>query len=491
MTTVEREASPYAGVIPSEQGLYIGGQDRPSANNKQFVVDDPATGATVAYVADGTVEDAVAAVDAAHGAFAGWSQTPARARSEVLRRTYELMIAESDELATIVSAENGKPLADSRGEIIYAAEFFRWFAEEAVRSEGGYGPAPTGGTKTIVSTQPVGVAALVTPWNFPAAMATRKIAPALAAGCTAVLKPASATPLTALAIARIVGRAGAPDGVVNVLPSSRSGEVVSTWLSDDRVRKLSFTGSTGVGRRLLTQAAQNVVNSSMELGGNAPFVVGPDADIQAAVQGAMQAKFRNGGQVCTAANRFYVHADVLADFTREFGAAITALEVGNGFHDGTTIGPLISRGAVTEVGGLVDAAVSAGARIGARAECPEGPNYYPPTMLLDVPQGAEILGTEIFGPVAPVVTWSDDDELARLVNDTEYGLASYIYSRDLKWALQFAERIESGIVGVNRGLVSDPAAPFGGVKQSGIGREGGREGIREFQEIRYYSVDWS
>jgi succinate-semialdehyde dehydrogenase/glutarate-semialdehyde dehydrogenase len=457
-----------------------------------FDVVDPATGAPIARVADAGSAQATAAVDAAAAAFPAWAATPPRQRGEVLRRAWELMVADTERLAALISAENGKSMADARAEVAYAAEFFRWFSEEAVRPEGGYAESPAGGTRTIVTSRPVGVAALVTPWNFPAAMATRKIGPALAAGCTVVLKPAAETPLTAFAVARILTAAGAPEGVVTVLATTRAAEVVTTWLEDERVRKVSFTGSTGVGRRLLAQAADRVVNSSMELGGNAPFVVAADADVDAAVAGAMIAKFRNGGQACTAANRLYVHADVVEEFTAKFGAAVEALSVGSAFEDGNQIGPMISARAVDGISALVEGAVAAGARISHRATTPVDAGwFYPPTVLVDVPADAAILSEEVFGPVAPIVVWDDEATLLAQVNDTEFGLAAYVYSRDLKWALQFSERVEAGMIGINRGVVSDPAAPFGGVKQSGIGREGAREGVREFCETQYFSVDWS
>jgi len=457
-----------------------------------FDVLDPATGTLLARVADGGAAEATAAVDAAAAAFPVWAATPPRQRSELLRRTFELMLAEAESLAALISAENGKSLADARSEVTYAAEFFRWFAEEAVRPDGGYAESPAGGTRTIVTSRPVGVAALVTPWNFPAAMATRKIGPALAAGCTVVLKPASETPLTALAIARIMDRAGVPAGVVNVVPTTDPGTVVGTWLADSRVRKVSFTGSTGVGRHLLAQAADRVVNSSMELGGNAPFVVAADADLDAAVQGALIAKFRNGGQACTAANRFFVHASVVSEFVSRFGAIVESLRVGSAFEQGTSIGPLISAKAVAGVESLVADALARGARVSHQAPAPERDGFfYPPTLLVDVPADAGIVQQEIFGPVAPVVTWNDEADLLAQLNSSELGLAAYVFSGDLKWALQLAERIDAGMVGVNRGIVSDPAAPFGGVKQSGIGREGAREGVRAFTETQYFSVDWS
>jgi succinate-semialdehyde dehydrogenase/glutarate-semialdehyde dehydrogenase len=475
-----------AGLDP-KHGIRVAGR---AVGAETFAVVDPATGDHLADVADGTVAHAGQAVDAAAEAFPDWAASAPRKRSEVLHRAFELMIAQADRLAALIAAENGKSLADARGEVMYAAEFFRWYAEEAVRTEGEFGESPAGGTRTIVTTRPVGVAALVTPWNFPAAMATRKIGPALAAGSTVGLKTAAETPLTAIAVAQVLAEAGVPDGVVNVVPTTDAAGVVGTWLEDPRVRKVSFTGSTGVGHRLLRQAADRVVNSSMELGGNAPFIVADDADIEAAVAGAMAAKFRNGGQACTAANRFFVHADVVEEFTARFGAAIEALKVGPAVG-GADVGPLISAKARDGVAALVDDAVARGATVAHRAHAPTDGFFYPPVLLVDVPSDAEILREEIFGPVAPVVTWREEEELLARVNDTELGLASYVFSGDLKRALKIAERIEAGMVGVNRGVVSDPAAPFGGLKQSGIGREGAREGLRSFQETQYFSVDWT
>ncbi|KAA1427707.1 NAD-dependent succinate-semialdehyde dehydrogenase [Nocardioides antri] len=458
---------------------------------RTFAVHDPATGEVVAEVPDGGVDEARSAVDAAARAFPAWSAQTPRARAEILRRSFDAMIAATDELAGLIVAENGKSQADARAEVAYAAEFFRWYSEEAVRGEGEYAVAPASGTRTIVTHRPVGVAALVTPWNFPAAMATRKIAPALAAGCTVVLKPAAETPLTALAIARILGEAGVPDGVVNLVPTTDAPTVVTTWLEDDRVRKVSFTGSTGVGRALLHQAADRVLNASMELGGNAAFVVTADADVDAAVAGAMIAKFRGGGQACTAANRFYVHTDVAEEFVAKLGAAVEALQVGPGADEKSEIGPLISARAVEGVRALVDEAVAAGATVAYRGALPEQGWFYPPTVLTDVAPDSPILSQEIFGPVAPVVVWDDQEQMLAQVNDTEFGLASYVYAGRLQDALKIAERIDAGMVGINRGIVSDPAAPFGGFKQSGLGREGARDGIREFQETQYYSVEWS
>jgi succinate-semialdehyde dehydrogenase/glutarate-semialdehyde dehydrogenase len=455
-----------------------------------FPVVDPATLNTVAEVPDQGISDARQAVDAAHAAFRSWSKTPPRRRSEILHKAYELMIRDRDELAVLISRENGKSLTDAAGEVTYAAEFLRWFAEEAVRPGGDFGESPAGGTRTLVTHRPVGVAALVTPWNFPAAMITRKIGPALAAGCTAVVKPAAETPLTALAIAALLTEAGLPDGVITVVTTTDSSGVVGAWLNDERVRKISFTGSTAVGRVLLRHAADRVVNSSMELGGNAPFIVAGDADLAAAVAGAMIAKFRNGGQACTAANRFYVHTSIATAFVARFGAAVEKLTVGPA-ADGAAIGPLISAAALRRVTRTVDEAIAAGARISHRATLPDAPgHFYPPTVLVGVPADAAILREEIFGPVAAITTWSDEDELLGLVNDSEYGLAAYLFSGDLARALRLGEAIDAGMVGINRGLVSDPSAPFGGVKQSGLGREGARDGLREFQETQYLSVDW-
>ncbi|MDQ4055563.1 MAG: NAD-dependent succinate-semialdehyde dehydrogenase [Actinomycetota bacterium] len=471
--------------------LCIGGKVVPASDGSRFDVLDPATGDVIASVADGSVADALAAVDAAAGAAGVWAATPPRQRSEVLRRAFELMTERADELAHLISLENGKALTDARGEVAYAAEFFRWYAEEAVRASGSVMTAPSGANKIVVLQQPVGVCVLVTPWNFPAAMATRKIGPALAAGCTVVLKPASDTPLTALLMAKILDDAGVPAGVVNVLPARRSGAVVSAMLHDPRVRKLSFTGSTEVGRVLLREAADQVVNCSMELGGNAPFLVLADADLDAAVDGAMIAKMRNAGEACTAANRFYVHADVADEFSRRLAERMAALRVGPGTDDDTEVGPLVNDESAAKVDDLVRGAVSAGARVVVGGSRPDRPGfYYEPTVLLDVPADAGILAEEIFGPVAPVVTFTDEADAIRMANDTEYGLVSYVYTADLARGLRVSERLDSGMVGLNRGLVSDPAAPFGGTKQSGVGREGGHEGMLDYLESKYVAVSW-
>lgn len=477
--------------LTADKGLFVGGQWMEGSAGS-FEVDDPATGAPIATVANGAATDAVAAVDAAAAAFPAWSNLPARERSEILRRCFEFMVRDADQLTALIAAENGKPQADARSEVLYAAEFFRWFAEEAVRTDGSYGGSPAGGTRTVVTHRPVGIAALVTPWNFPAAMATRKIAPALAAGCTVVLKPAAETPLTALAVARIMTEAGVPAGVVNIVPTTHAGTVVTAWLEDPRVRKISFTGSTDVGRVLLRQAADRVVNASMELGGNAPFVVADDADVDAAVAGALIAKLRNGGQACTAANRLYVHEAVVEEFTEKFGREVAALRVGAASEPATQIGPLINQRAVDRVASLVESALADGARITHRGDLPEDAKgyFYAPTVLRDVPADARIVREETFGPIAPIVTWSDDTELLGLVNASEFGLAAYVYSRDLQRALRLGEAIDAGMVGINRGIVSDPSTPFGGVKQSGLGREGARIGLEAFQETQYFSIAW-
>jgi succinate-semialdehyde dehydrogenase/glutarate-semialdehyde dehydrogenase len=469
--------------------LCIGGKVVPASDGGRFDVLDPATGKVLTSVANGTVDDAMACVDAADAAAAGWAATAPRERAEILRKAFELMTERKEEIAHLISLENGKALPDARGETAYAAEFFRWYAEEAVRGSGSVMTAPSGANKIMVLQQPVGIAVLVTPWNFPAAMATRKIGPALAAGCTVILKPASDTPLTALLMAKILEDAGVPAGVVNVLPARRSGAVVSAMLHDSRVRKLSFTGSTEVGRVLLKEAADQVVNCSMELGGNAPFLVLDDADLGAAIEGAMIAKMRNAGEACTAANRFYVHADVADEFSRRLAERMSAMRVGPGTADDTEVGPLVNEEAAVSVHDLVS--VAAGARVVTGGSRPEREGfYYEPTVLLDVPRDAEILGEEIFGPVAPIITFTDEADAIRMANDTEYGLVSYVYTRDLARGLRISEQLDAGMVGLNRGLVSDPAAPFGGTKQSGIGREGGHEGMLDYLESKYVAVSW-
>jgi succinate-semialdehyde dehydrogenase/glutarate-semialdehyde dehydrogenase len=476
--------------IDAPTRLLIGGQWTDGRAGTLPVL-NPATEDLLAEVADASPEDALEAVAAAAEALPLWAARPPRERGECLRRAYELMTARAEPLARLMVAENGKALRDARGEILYAAEFFRWYAEEAVRIDGHLSVAPSGANKIMVVRQPVGVSYMITPWNFPAAMATRKIGPALAAGCTVVLKPAKETPLTALAVAQLLAEAGVPDGVVNVLPTGKPGPMTQAVLADPRVRKLSFTGSTEVGRMLLKQAADYVINCSMELGGNAPFLVFDDADIDAAVEGAFVAKMRNGGEACTAANRFYVHEKVAAEFSAKLTDRLAALKLGPGLEDGVDLGPLVNADTRAKVAELVDSATGAGAKVLTGGHAPDRAGYfYEPTVLDGVPAGAGILSEEIFGPVAPIVRFSDPDEAIALANDTEYGLVSYLYSGDLRRALQVAEKLEAGMVGINRGVVSDPAAPFGGVKQSGLGREGSHEGLLEYTETKYIAVDW-
>jgi succinate-semialdehyde dehydrogenase/glutarate-semialdehyde dehydrogenase len=481
--------TPTTTIAPD--GLFVGGVWRESGDGGRFDVHDPATGQLLATVANATVEDGLEAVEAAAAAFKEWAAAAPRHRGEVLRRAFELMTERRDELAELITRENGKSLADARAEVAYAAEFFRWYAEEAVRLTGSVQTAPNGGGKLVVLREPLGVAVLVTPWNFPAAMATRKIGPALAAGCTVVLKPASDTPLTALAIAELLAEAGVPRGVVNVVPSRRSGPIVAAMVNHPAVGKLSFTGSTEVGRALLKVAADTVVNCSMELGGNAPFLVLEDADLDEAVDGAMVAKMRNGGEACTAANRFYIHEGVADEFVARFAQRMKSLRTGPGVDPQTELGPLINEAARHDVHALVQSAVAEGADLLTGGEIIADAGYfYPPTVLDNVPSNARILSEEIFGPVAPIVRFDDVDKAVEMANASEYGLVAYVYTRDLQKGLGVAERLQFGMVGLNRGVVSDPAAPFGGVKQSGIGREGGHEGILEYTESKYVATQW-
>jgi succinate-semialdehyde dehydrogenase / glutarate-semialdehyde dehydrogenase len=476
--------------IEAPTGLLIGGQWSAGRAGRMPVM-NPATEDAIAEVADASPEDALEAVAVAAEALPRWAARPPRERAECLRRAYELMMQRSEHLARLMVLENGKALRDARGEIAYAAEFFRWYAEEAVRVDGSLSIAPSGANRIMVIRQPVGVSYLITPWNFPAAMATRKIGPALAAGCTVLLKPAKETPLTALAVADVLTEAGVPDGVVNVLPTTKPGPLTETVLADPRVRKLSFTGSTEVGRVLLKQAADYVTNCSMELGGNAPFLVFDDADVDAAVDGAFLAKMRNGGEACTAANRFYVHERVADEFGAKLTARLAALRVGPGLEDGVDLGPLVNADTRDKVASLVASATDDGATVLTGGDAPDRVGYfYAPTVLDSVPPGAGILGTEIFGPVAPIVRFTAEQDAIALANATEYGLVSYLYSTDLRRCLRVAEALEAGMIGVNRGVVSDPAAPFGGVKQSGLGREGAHEGLLEFTETKYIAVDW-
>ena len=452
-------------------------------------VTDPATGSVIAEVATAGEKECDAAIAAADRAFKTWSKTAPRVRAEILRKAFELMIAESDNLAKIISMENGKVFTDAKGEIAYAAEFFRWFSEEAVRTPGDFRTAPAGDKRILVTHQPIGVSLLITPWNFPAAMATRKIGPALAAGCTMILKPASETPLTAIAIIDILERAGVPKGVVNYILPSKTGAMISKILHDPRVRNLSFTGSTEVGRVLIKEASDNVLRTSMELGGNAPFVVLDDANIDDAVAGAMIAKMRNGGAACTAANRFIVAKSVAQEFTTKFAKAMGALKVAPGLDEGAQLGASVSIKERNKIADLVDESVKAGGKLELGGKTPDGVGAFYPATVISVDAKNPILNNEVFGPVAPVVTFDTDEEGIALANATEYGLISYIYSSDLKRAIRTAEAIESGMVAINRGVISDPAAPFGGVKQSGLGREGGFDGIHEFLETKYIGVE--
>lgn len=471
--------------------LFIGGRWRPAADGGTFPVTDPATEEIIAEVASATVDDVIEAVETAHWAGAAWAKRPPRERAEILRRSWELLTERHEEITEYIIRENGKAMPDARGEVAYGIEFFRWYAEEAVRNYGEILTAPGGDKRIVVLHQPIGVSVLVTPWNYPAAMATRKIAPALAAGCPVILKPASDTPLTALLVAEILTEAGVPDGVVNVVPSRRSGEVVNAMLHHPLVRKLSFTGSTEVGRALLREASDSVIDTSMELGGNAPFLVFDDADIDAAVEGAMIAKMRNGGEACTAANRFYVHKRVADEFTDKFAAAMKAFKVGRGLDPTVQLGPMINKQAIDDIDRLVQDATKRGSAVVTGGAPIAGKGFfYPPTVLSCVPKDASMLKEEVFGPVAPIATFSDDDEVIAASNDTEYGLVSYLYTGNLARGMAVAERLEAGMIGLNRGLVSDPAAPFGGVKQSGLGREGSHEGMMEYMEKKYIGVEW-
>ncbi|WP_300441999.1 NAD-dependent succinate-semialdehyde dehydrogenase [uncultured Mameliella sp.] len=471
--------------------LYINGTWREGADQERFEVINPATEAPLATVASAGIADADAALDAAETAMKDWAARTPRQRSEVLRKAWELMTARLDHFAHLITLENGKARADAMGEATYAAEFFRWFAEEAVRADGMITHAPASGARIMVQHKPAGLAVLVTPWNYPAAMGTRKIAPALAAGCAVIIKPASETPLTMLALMPLLEEAGVPPGLVNVLPSKRTGALVDHMLHDPRVRVVSFTGSTGVGRKLLHSAADQVLKPAMELGGNAPLIVFDDADLDVAVEGTMLAKMRNLGEACTAANRIYVHENVAAEFTRRLSATMSALKLGDGTDPSVDVGPLVNAETRDKVAAFVADAVSKGARIECGGEAPEGPGYYyPPTVLSNVPETADCVHDEIFGPVAALQTFTDQDEVIRRANDTEYGLVAYVFSEDFKRALQVCERLDYGMVGLNRGLVSDPAAPFGGTKQSGLGREGGHEGMLEFMETQYISASW-
>jgi succinate-semialdehyde dehydrogenase/glutarate-semialdehyde dehydrogenase len=474
---------------PGQRGLFIGGTWREAEGDARLDVIDPADGSVLTDVADASLADAVDALDAAVDAQASWAATPPRERGEILRTAFGLITDRADQFAHLMSLEMGKTVAEARGEVGYGAEFFRWYSEEAVRIHGRWMQAPAGGSRLLTIKKPVGPCLFITPWNFPLAMGTRKIGPAIAAGCTMVVKPASQTPLTMLALAGLLEEAGLPGGVLNVVTTSHTGEFSQTLQSDERLRKVSFTGSTGVGKVLVRQSADQLQRLSMELGGNAPFLVFEDADVDAAVDGAMVAKMRNMGEACTAANRFLVHSSVAQEFGEKLGKRMAALTLGRGQDDGVDVGPLIDEKAVESVSQLVTDAIHDGATVVTGGTAPEGPGYfYPPTVLLDVPADSSINTEEIFGPVAPITTFDSEADAIRQANDTEYGLASYAYTRDLSRTIRLAEGLEFGMVGINTGLISNPAAPFGGVKQSGFGREGGFEGIEEYLETTYVAL---
>ena len=471
--------------------LYIDGVWKSGTENKRFDVINPADETVITSVASASVDDAKAAINAAQNAFADWAGRTPRERSIVLRKAFDLMTERLDDFAKLIILENGKAYPDAIGEATYAAEFFRWFSEEAVRSDGMITHAPASGARIVVQHKPAGIAVLITPWNYPAAMGTRKIAPALAAGCPVIIKPASETPLTMLALMPLLEEAGVPKGLVNVLPSSQSSAIVDTMLSDSRVRVVSFTGSTEVGRKLLHSAADQVLKPAMELGGNAPLLVLEDANIDTAVQGTMLAKMRNLGEACTAANRIYVHKNIVDEFTKKLTLEMKNLKVGNGFDPDVQVGPLINENTRNKVAGFVEDAISKGAILHTGGKVPEGKGYYyPPTVLSDVPKNSNCVHDEIFGPVAAIQTFENLESVIKDANDTEYGLVAYVFTENMKLGMSVCERLEYGMVGLNRGLVSDPAAPFGGCKQSGLGREGGHEGMLEFTETQYISAEW-
>ena len=481
------DSQAYAPTMQLKTDLYIDGAW--VKGDGSVPVTDPSNGTVIAEMSTSSEAQNEAALDAAHRAFPTWAKTAPRVRSEILRKAFEIMVAEADEIAKLISMENGKVFPDAKGEVMYAAEFFRWFAEEAVRTPGDFRMAPNGDKRIFVTHQPIGVSILITPWNFPAAMATRKIGPALAAGCTMILKPASETPLTAVYIIDILERAGVPKGVVNLILPAKTGPAISKMLHDPRVRNLSFTGSTQVGRELLRQSADLVIRTSMELGGNAPFVVLSDANVDEAVKGAMIAKMRNGGAACTAANRIYVAREISEEFTAKLTLSMAALKMAPGLSEGAQLGASVSIKERNKIAELVAAAVADGGKISTGGVLPEGDGAFYPATVLMVDKSNMILREEIFGPVAPVVIFEGDEEAIVLANDSEYGLISYVYSGELARAIRFAEALESGMVAINRGVISDPAAPFGGVKQSGLGREGGFAGIHEFLETKYIGVE--
>ncbi|MFJ8895538.1 NAD-dependent succinate-semialdehyde dehydrogenase [Leifsonia sp. NPDC102414] len=481
-TLTERESDLLSRV---PDGLYIDGRWEAGTRDPIEVI-DPATGRVIKRIANATPEDGIRALDAADAAAEAWAASPPRTRAEILRKAFDLLQERRDDFALLMTLEMGKPLAEANGEVTYGGEFLRWFSEEAVRIGGRYGQNPEGTGTMVVSQRPVGPCFLITPWNFPLAMATRKIAPALAAGCTVVVKPAELTPLTTLFFAKLLEDAGVPAGVVNVIQTSTSSTVSGPIIADPRLRKLSFTGSTPVGQRLIAQAAQNVLRTSMELGGNAPFVVFEDADVDKAVEGAMLAKFRNIGQACTAANRFIVHESVAEEFAEKVTARVNALRLGPGTEEGVTIGPLIDAKAVASMVELVGDAVSRGARVLTGGNAPEGDGFFfEPTVIVDVQPGSTILAEEIFGPVLAITTFATEDEGVARANETEYGLVGYVFTEDLARGQRMIDRIATGMMGLNTGLVSNAAAPFGGIKQSGLGREGGAEGIHEYLSTKY------
>jgi succinate-semialdehyde dehydrogenase / glutarate-semialdehyde dehydrogenase len=486
MTVAERERT-VLEEVPTQ--LYIGGAWREASAGGKLAVEDPSTGETLVEVADGQPQDALDALAAAAEKQGEWAVHPPRERGEILRRAYEAIVERTDELALLMTLEMGKALSESRAEIAYAAEFFRWFSEEAVRIHGRYMVNTTGKGRILTMRQPVGPCVFVTPWNFPTAMGTRKIAPAIAAGCTMVVKPAQQTPLSMLALAQILEQAGLPGGVLNVITAKQSGAVIGPLLKDPRTRKLSFTGSTEVGRSLIEQSAEQILRVSMELGGNAPFLVFADADLDAAVEGAVLAKMRNVGEACTAANRFHVHESIAEEFARRLAERLGAMKVGRGTDPDVDVGPLIDEKQLGKVAELVEDAVGRGAEVLLGGSRLDGAGYfYEPTVLARVPDDARLLDEEIFGPVAPVATFSTDEQALAAANRTEYGLVAYVYTRDLDRAFHICEGIETGMVGLNQGVVSNPAAPFGGVKQSGFGREGGFEGIGEYLETKYVAM---
>ncbi|MEX5260352.1 NAD-dependent succinate-semialdehyde dehydrogenase [Kocuria sp. CPCC 205263] len=470
-------------------GLFIDGQWSEAASGKRFDVVNPATEEVIATVADGGAEDAQRAIETAGRVQKDWAKTPPRVRSEILRRAYDIIMARQDELALIMTTEMGKPFAEAKGEVAYAAEFFRWFSEEAVRIGGDQTTTGDGKNRILVSKEPVGPCVLVTPWNFPLAMGTRKIGPAIAAGCTMVFKPANLTPLSSLALVDILVEAGLPEGVLNVICTSKASAVVGPWMSSGIARKISFTGSTEVGVRLLEQAAQHVMRSSMELGGNAPFVVFEDADLDRAVEGAVAAKMRNMGEACTAANRLFVQRSIADEFSQRLAARLGSLSVGDGAQNGTDVGPLVEEKALAKVQELVDDAVSKGATVVCGGSRPDRPGYfYSPTVLSDVDPTAQLMNEEIFGPVAPVIPFDTEEEVVRMANDTPWGLVGYLFTQDIDRGFRVGDALEVGMLGLNTGIVSNPAAPFGGIKASGLGREGGRVGIEEFLETKYMAV---